>query len=404
VYCTSTTVPLFDDVVYRELFAFPQIDKEALRRISSSEEKSQSSAIGSPPNVVIIGIDTNSRLNSRRRFKKTVDALKEIVQLKCLVTLKRHLIILVGENTFPNTVAFLTGMDTKEMQPLCFLSDEDPQDDCPYVWKDFANAGYLTATVEDVPYATGFNYLKTGFLRKPCDFYLRPFLLGVMMQPREHVWFAKCVGRYYIEELLLKYMRDMLEVGSTPPRLARFRDKFISNFLETVNKTNTLLVFMSDHGDRYGKFRETSLGWYEDKLPTMWIYLPPLIREKFPSWDQSLKINSRRLSSHFDLYHTFTDNPLPECPQKRAKLFTAMLENRTCEDAGIPSAYCPCTEPETLEIGGDNTTAQRVLLKAAKTAITFLDQSLPKECAKPVLKQIVSGKVMRTPGVGSVYD
>ncbi|ODM90048.1 hypothetical protein Ocin01_16635 [Orchesella cincta] len=266
VYCTSTTVPLFDDVVYRELFAFPQIDKQALRRISSSKEKSQSSAIGSPPNVVIIGIDTNSRLNSRRRFKKTVDALKEMGAIEMFGYTK------VGENTFPNTVAFLTGMDTKEMQPLCFLSDEDPQDDCPYVWKDFAIAGYLTATVEDVPYATGFNYLKTGFLRKPCDFYLRPFLLGVMMQPREHVWFAKCVGRYYIEELLLKYMRDMLEVGSnssTPVFIhtwftlmthhcinsARFRDKFISNFLETVNKTNTLLVFMSDHGDRYEKHR-----------------------------------------------------------------------------------------------------------------------------------------------------
>jgi hypothetical protein len=50
---------------------------------------------------------------------------------------------------------------------------------------------------------------------------------------------------------------------------------------------------MGDHGYRFGQFRQTILGFYEDKLPNLWIFLPPWVREKYPKWQTALEINSR---------------------------------------------------------------------------------------------------------------
>ncbi len=56
---------------------------------------------------------------------------------------------------------------------------------------------------------------------------------------------------------------------------------------------SSILIFMSDHGSAYGKYRLTLPGFYEDKLHNMWIRLPPWIKKKFPGWEQALSENSR---------------------------------------------------------------------------------------------------------------
>jgi hypothetical protein len=88
-------------------------------------------------------------------------------------------LLTVGENTHPNTVAFLTGYTHSELLETCLKTADLPQDFCPYVWKNFSAAGYLTATVEDAPGLVGFNYLRLGFVERPTDFYFRPFMLAV---------------------------------------------------------------------------------------------------------------------------------------------------------------------------------------------------------------------------------
>jgi uncharacterized protein DUF229 len=88
-------------------------------------------------------------------------------------------IFLVGENTHPNTAAFLSGYDHIDLGQDCMKSPHLPQDFCPYIWKRFDKANYLTATVEDAPGLVGFNYLKLGFVEQPTDFYFRPFMLAV---------------------------------------------------------------------------------------------------------------------------------------------------------------------------------------------------------------------------------
>ncbi len=85
----------------------------------------------------------------------------------------------VGENTFPNAVSFISGYQLQDLTKICFFSSNTRQDLCPYLWKKFGEANYLTALIEDVPLLATFNYFKTGFVEQPVDYYFRPFMLGV---------------------------------------------------------------------------------------------------------------------------------------------------------------------------------------------------------------------------------
>jgi membrane-anchored protein YejM (alkaline phosphatase superfamily) len=76
----------------------------------------------------------------------------------------------------------------------------------------------------------------------------------------------------------------------------RTLDGMYASFLQRLLKKgyldNTILFFMGDHGYRYGAFRETLIGYYEDKLPNMWITLPQRLKERFPHWQRSLELNT----------------------------------------------------------------------------------------------------------------
>jgi membrane-anchored protein YejM (alkaline phosphatase superfamily) len=76
----------------------------------------------------------------------------------------------------------------------------------------------------------------------------------------------------------------------------RTLDGMYASFLQRLLKKgyldNTILFFMGDHGYRYGAFRETLIGYYEDKLPNMWIRLPQRLKERFPHWQRSLELNT----------------------------------------------------------------------------------------------------------------
>lgn len=74
-------------------------------------------------------------------------------------------------------------------------------------------------------------------------------------------------------------------------------DETYANFLARLEYkgylNNSILFFMGDHGYRFGEIRQTLTGYYEDKLPNLWIWLPPRIRKMYPPWQESLEINSR---------------------------------------------------------------------------------------------------------------
>jgi len=86
----------------------------------------------------------------------------------------------VGDNTYPNVMALLTGQLAEERPPGVI-------DLAPFLWKDFSANGYRTLQVEDAfvdDQIFNINLMdKTnipgGFRSVPTDYYFRP--LGVAM-------------------------------------------------------------------------------------------------------------------------------------------------------------------------------------------------------------------------------
>ena len=85
-------------------------------------------------------------------------------------------VVLVGENTFPNAIAFLTGYEEDQVSQFCY-NRTHPIDSCPFIWRDLKMA---TALLEDAPRLGIFNYYRYGFFNPPTDHYLRPLMLSVL--------------------------------------------------------------------------------------------------------------------------------------------------------------------------------------------------------------------------------
>ena len=72
------------DILYRNYHAFPQINTDAMRRKAQFWAKNQTSNRSQVPNVVIIGIDSTSRLNFIRQMPKTKKLLENLGAIQFL--------------------------------------------------------------------------------------------------------------------------------------------------------------------------------------------------------------------------------------------------------------------------------------------------------------------------------
>lgn len=114
----------------------------------------------------------------------------------------------------------------------------------------------------------------------------------------------------------------------------------------------TMVVLLSDHGMRWGPIRNTFVGWYEERLPFLYVWLPEWFRVERPDAYPSLLANQHRLVSPFDLYETLRDalglsggraSPSTGCPTCRSLIAGPVPRERGCSDAGISTHWCACT-------------------------------------------------------------
>jgi membrane-anchored protein YejM (alkaline phosphatase superfamily) len=133
-----------------------------------------------------------------------------------------------------------------------------------------------------------------------------------------------CVGYLTNDEMILSYVERNMEIARAKgaPLFTLSSATTVShddwNAIQVVDNTyasflrriidkgyldNSILIFMGDHGYRYGALRETLIGYYEDKLPNMWIRLPPALQQKFPSWQEALEINAKY--EHIQTIHNY---------------------------------------------------------------------------------------------------
>jgi len=116
----------------------------------------------------------------------------------------------VGDNTYPNVMALLTGQLAEE-RPLGLI------DQAPLLWKNFSAAGYRTLLVEDSfienhvfnIWVDGHNDPR-GFRSVPTDYYFRPLSVAMHAEHDLIDWRPKeyrlCTGPILETELILNWV------------------------------------------------------------------------------------------------------------------------------------------------------------------------------------------------------
>ncbi|KAH8040286.1 hypothetical protein HPB51_010066 [Rhipicephalus microplus] len=140
--------------------------------------------------------------------------------------------------------------------------------------KMFANAGYRTFYTEDNTEISTFNYLKPGFREQPTDYYIRPFLLPFQQE--------------------LDYEKTNFEHGCGHEQSLYWGGH--------LNKT--IVVFLSDHGMRWGSIRQTFISLLEGRLPGYLWYLPRSLTRRHPHLLRAHKKNWHRLTTPLDVHAT----------------------------------------------------------------------------------------------------
>ncbi|KAH8282716.1 hypothetical protein KR054_009295 [Drosophila jambulina] len=356
-------------VLQRDAFVLVQYQKKP-------EKQSHKSVPDRRASIIMYGIDTVSRTSLRR----TMPMVHEFLKSPGWFEMKGY--NKVADNSFPNIFAMLTGYspETAKTQ-VCDTDLEGCLDRIPFIWKEMRNAGYLTAYAEDEEIANTFTYMKPGFSVKPTDYYFRPFLVALENQTEvkycPDCLMKYCLGRRLANSYIYDYCRQFMQrfVAERPIwgmfwsnhfshdnvfMLSSMEHKVLTdllNFEKDGAFEHTIMIFFSDHGARFGPLMKMKEAFLEERLPMMFIYLPPWFREKYPNYVRALDLNQHQLSSNFDLYNTLKHilniNGVArgwshDCPQCQS-LLLPLPENRSCSQAAIAEPYCTCHKYEEVE-------------------------------------------------------
>lgn len=316
--------------------------------------------------VLVVGIDSISRLNFIRALPNTY----KYVEDNEWVPLRGY--NKMGDNTFPNVMAILTGFNESNAYNICNPREIGKLDVCPMLWYDYRKLGYVTGYAEDEGSINTFNYRKKGFRDPPADYYFRPYILATETLAKvKKDDMTYCTGPETAGERILDVAKDFAITFKDYPSFGFFwmnsfshnklnsptgMDNKIRGFLKDldssgVTETN-VVIFLSDHGIRFGGIRLTETGWLEERLPFIYVSFPRWFKEKFPAEFSNFQKNSNRLTSPFDLHmtlrhililsgHNYTMVPSKGCPKCKSLFEEAELE-RSCEDAGIEQHWCTC--------------------------------------------------------------
>ena len=116
------------------------------------------------------------------------------------------------------------------------------------------------------------------------------------------------------------------------------------------------MIFLSDHGIRFGAIQQTSVGKLEERLTFMFLIFPDWFLKRYPNIHGNLQVNSRRLTTPFDIHRTLLNlldfepdtltnmNPI----ERELNLLNEVPTSRTCEDAGILPHWCTCSQQKVL--------------------------------------------------------
>lgn len=344
---------------HQEYLLVPLLKEDVEERCEKAREEAEDK--GSGLNILILGLDSVSRLNFNRHFNETGKYVRNFLKGYELMGYNK-----VGLNSYPNQTPILTGMSGDEAKNFTGGKFFDSLD---FLWKLYAKKGYRTVFHEEQPKYGLYSYVGDGLKHAPTDYYTRHAVMAIDKSKLKKN--SYCLGPRPPLELYLDYMLGLLKTFDTRPFFAYiwmselahdylnmaghcdapFKDALVK-LHDSGILNNTVLAFMSDHGLRFGGLRQTYIGRFEDSLPYAFLVFPPWFLRQHPDFAASLEVNQRRLSTHFDMHATLLqllDSGLPKTVTKHGQsLFYELPETRTCADASVPTQFCACVETEAF--------------------------------------------------------
>lgn len=348
--------------------------------------------------VIIFGIDSVSRSHALRNLPKSYKYLLEEFDAYDFEGYSK-----VGENTWPNLVPLLTGRSHRSFPLESHLRKH--VDGMPLLWNEKVMSRFATYFAEDRPDISTFNFVKSGFKYQPTDFFFRPYTLGMhKFEPViiDHLGKPSydCYGVDNYFDIQVKYLQGFLTYTHGKRKFAYFwnnqvcheafttlsrgDDAFLT-FLRWLKQNNhaqnAVFVVLSDHGFRIGGASLTHVGRAENNKPWLMIHVPNILKKKYPWLHDNLSENSKRLTTHYDMYQTVLDlihdkpfvkdNDRPVSKNVvRRNLFSLIPALRTCQDAGIEDKYCSCDEK--LNISTTSELVQKIATSLVEGINTIL--------------------------------
>ncbi|XP_039494201.1 uncharacterized protein LOC120453520 [Drosophila santomea] len=355
-YCRR---PPFDKVSQKDAFSFVHPRKDRIDNPTSLHKRR--------PSVLLWGIDSISRMT----LELTMPRMFEYLNSQHWFELQGY--NKMGDNTFPNLMAILTGFNKTYANARCHPDKVRGLDACPFIWKDFKDKGYTTAFAEDWSKFSTFDYSSRGFFNPPTDVYGRPLVLAVEKELRmtQQGQMPYCLGRRPASEYIYDLGVQFTKVNRNSSFFGMFwtntfshndfsmpsaMDERMVKYMRTLDKNgimdNTIIIFFSDHGARFGPLRKLDSGFVEERLPFIYIRVPRWIREKYPKLLRNLQVNRNRLASPYDIHATLRhilelDTPKDKLPRPEGcstchSVFEEVDWSRNCSQAGIEEHWCTC--------------------------------------------------------------
>ncbi|CAF0794384.1 unnamed protein product [Adineta ricciae] len=345
-------------------------------------------------NVLILGIDSVSRLQFERMLPKTFHYLTKELET---IVLKGYNIL--GDGTPQQLIPMLTSFKETEL-PTTLRRHRNSSfvDVYPFIWNHYRKYNYVTGYAEDrTEYGIWTLRLK-GFRKTPTDHYLPPFYRIPATRSLISKRGSHCIGNRTAVDVFLSYVDQF---WSSYSRYKKFffgflkqytHDgyiggtilddsflKFLRNFRKADEHKKTILILMTDHGARFSATRRTPQGKLEERLPFMSFTFPKLFRKKYPKAIENLQKNIHRLTTPFDIHATLLSllnmnemnyNQETSVHQRNISLFHIIPAQRTCSDLNLEPHWCSCLQWKTIETNDDK------VQQATKHIIKFINNQL----------------------------
>lgn len=329
------------------------------------------------PSVVVIFLESLSYVNFNKYLKKAKISLENLGNVHYLKGFVKH-----HDNSFPNSMAFLTGLRAdRDYQSRHYFANtyfDDVEPKVNYLWDDFSSKGYVTGFLEDLAYIGIFNYAKMGWKKEPTDWYPRAywdqmypepgsFVIGNALDNKEQFCFNDKLKIDIFLDQIYNFMDKMkkldqqyflytfyCQVTHNDANNNQIVDEPFANFFTRTKGmfNDTLLIFAGDHGPRYGSASlHSAFGRLEERMNLVSIRVPESLDSKYPHLRKFLTANENRLTSWPDIHSLVKDitegsyEPVTRVTKKIGPISPwreLVHPNRTCDDAYIFPAYCVC--------------------------------------------------------------